>query len=80
MLDFDFKERYIKEGKDIASVENSKCYWNERYCYISESRGDVQYLEKFASHYLAYKRFVETSLNKWMYFWLHESCSKSQTC
>ena len=38
MLDFDFKKRHMKEEKDIASMENKKGYWNERYCYNSESR------------------------------------------
>ena len=38
MLDFDFKKRYMKEEKDIASVENNKGYWNESYCCISENK------------------------------------------
>ena len=35
MLDFDINKTYMKEEKDIASVENNKDYWNERYCYVS---------------------------------------------
>ena len=31
MLDFDFKRRYMKEEKDIASMENEKGYWSESY-------------------------------------------------
>ena len=46
----------MKEGKDIILIdfaeyfrklgvsENSKVYWNERYCYISQSRWDVKCL------------------------------------
>ena len=44
----------MKEEKYIASMKNIiELYWNERYCHISESRWDVQYLEKCASDYLA---------------------------
>ena len=53
MLDFDFKKRHMKEERNIALMENSKGYWNERYCYIRESRWDVKYLEKCGSHCLA---------------------------
>ena len=42
MLEFDFKKSHMKEEKDIALMENGKGYWNKRYCYISESRSDVQ--------------------------------------
>ena len=28
----------MKEEEGNASMENSKGYWNGRYCYISESR------------------------------------------
>ena len=52
MLDFNFKNRH-KDKKDIALMKNNNGYWNDRYCYISESRWDVQYLEKCASHSLA---------------------------
>ena len=52
-LDFDVKKMHMKEEKEIASMENNKGCWNEKYCYISESRWDVQYLEKCASHSLA---------------------------
>ena len=55
----------MKEEKDIASMdfaeylrksgvlENSKVYWNEKYCYISKNRWDVhvQYLENSVSHW-----------------------------
>ena len=41
------------EEKDIASMKNNKGYWNEKYCDISESRWNVQNLEKYASHCLA---------------------------
>ena len=47
---FDFKKMHIKEEKDITSMENNKGCWNEKYSYISESRWDVQYLEKCTSH------------------------------
>ena len=52
MLDFYFKKRHMKEEKEIASKENNNRYLNERYCYISESRWDVQYLENCASRCL----------------------------
>ena len=52
MLDFNFKKRDVKEEKDIASMESNKGYWNERHCYIGESRWDVQYLGKCASYCL----------------------------
>ena len=41
------------EEKDIALMKNNKVYWNEKYCYISESRWNLQNLEKCASHCLA---------------------------
>ena len=71
MLYFDSKKRHVKEEKDIASIENNKRYWNERFCYISESIWDVQYRNKCGSYCLAlqsYKRFVHTSLNKSVHF------------
>ena len=48
MAPMDFAEYLRKSG----ASENSEVYLNERYCYISKSRQDVQYLEKFASHWL----------------------------
>ena len=66
----------MKEKKDIALMdfeeyyrkshvrENSKVYWNERYCYISKSRWSVQYLENFASDLL----LVEIWRWNWMTF------------
>ena len=69
MLYFDFSKRHMKEEKDIAPMvfaiylrksELSGCrkvYWNERYCYISKSRWDVQYLEKSVSHWLLVERW-----------------------
>ena len=33
----------------------TKGYWDERHCYIGESRWDVKYLEKFGSHCLAWQ-------------------------
>ena len=50
---FDFKRRHMGEEKDIASMKNKKGYWNEKYCYIGESRWNVQNLENNASHCLA---------------------------
>ena len=41
------------EEKDIASMKNKKGYWNEKYCYIGESRWNVQNFENNASHCLA---------------------------
>ena len=38
MLYFELKKRLMKEEEGNASMENSKGYWNGRYCYISESR------------------------------------------
>ena len=43
----DFEE-YLT--KSVVS-ENSKVYSSDRYCYISKSRWDVQYLEKSSSHW-----------------------------
>ena len=43
----------MKVEKNIGLMENNKGYWNEGYCYISESRWDVQHLEKCSSHCLA---------------------------
>ena len=43
------KEEKEYLGKSGVS-ESNKVYWNERHCYISKSRWDVQYLEKSASH------------------------------
>ena len=54
----------MKEGKGITPMDFSECfrklgvsekskvYWNERYCYISQSRWDVKCLERFSSHWL----------------------------
>ena len=62
----------MKEEKGITSIENNKSCWNERYCYVSESRWDVQHFEKCIRHCLAYSHInlslIETSLNKWMHF------------
>ena len=52
MLNLDFKKKDMKEEKDFALMENSKGYWDESYCYISERRWHVKYLEKCASHCL----------------------------
>ena len=46
--EIDFKKRHIIEEK-ATSMENNKGCWNESYCCISESRWDVQYLEKCTS-------------------------------
>ena len=43
-----FEEYLTKSGVS----ENSKVCSSERYCYISKSRRDVQYLETSASHWL----------------------------
>ena len=63
MLSFDYWKRHMKEEKDIAQMdfaehfrescvsENSKVYWNERYCYVSKRRSDVQYLEKSTGYW-----------------------------
>ena len=54
----------MKEEKDIASMENNKGYWNESYCYISESGYEIYNILKcLLAHCLvqqSYKRFVET--------------------
>ena len=64
-----FKKRHMKKEKDIAPMdfaeylrksevsERRKVYWNERYCYISKSRWDVQYLEKSVSYWLLVERW-----------------------
>ena len=36
VLFFILKKKHMREEKDIASMENNG-YWNESYCYISES-------------------------------------------
>ena len=43
----------MKEEKDITSMENNKGCWNEKCCYMSKSRRDVQYYEKCTTHCLA---------------------------
>ena len=64
------KRRLImNKGKDMASMdsaeylrksdvsENSKVYWNKKYCFISKSRLDIQYLENSVSHWYLVERW-----------------------
>ena len=64
----------MKKGKDITPIdfaeyfrklgvsENNKVYWNEMYCYISQSSWDVKCLKRFSSHWL----LVEVWRLNWM--------------
>ena len=42
------EERHCFHESDVS--ENSKVYWNEKFCYIRKSRWDVQYPESSVSH------------------------------
>ena len=78
-----FKKRHMKEEKDIAPMDfaeylrksevsgHRKVYWNERYCYISQRRWDVQYLEKSVSHWLLVERWEWNWMIKLFYWSLY---------
>ena len=57
-----FSEYFRKSGVS----ENNKVYWNEMYCYNSNSRWDVQHLEKSASHWYDMRNKVAITVKIWV--------------